>query len=92
MSGVFEPGAMPVVVSLAQLKSRQAAHVYGIDGDPATDTDIQRLLELGFHNGTPVCILHRGPFGGNPLSVQIGAMVVALRKAEASRIHVETVA
>ncbi len=82
------PVVSAALLSLDQLKPRLAGHVRGIEGDPATDSISRRLYELGFHTGATLQVLHRGPFGGNPLSVQIGSMVVALRKAEAARIHV----
>jgi ferrous iron transport protein A len=54
--------------------------------DPGT---AQRLCELGFDEGVDVEILHRAPFGGNPLAVRVGNMVVALRRDMARLIEVE---
>ena len=49
----------------------------------------QRLCELGFDEGVDVEILHRAPFGGDPLAVRVGNMVVALRRDMARLIEVE---
>jgi len=54
--------------------------------DPGT---AQRLCELGFDEGVDVEILHRAPFGGDPLAVRVGNMVVALRRDMARLIEVE---
>lgn len=56
----------------------------GLDPDTA-----QRLCELGFDEGVDVEILHRAPFGGDPLAVRVGNMVVALRRDMAQLIEVE---
>ncbi|WP_310476536.1 FeoA family protein [Sandarakinorhabdus sp.] len=56
----------------------------GLDPDTA-----QRLCELGFDEGVDVEILHRAPFGGDPLAVRVGNMVVALRCEMARLIEVE---
>ena len=53
--------------------------------DPGT---AQRLCELGFDEGVDVEILHRAPFGGDPLAVRVGNMVVALRRDMARLIEV----
>jgi ferrous iron transport protein A len=54
--------------------------------DPGT---AQRLCELGVDEGVDVEILHRAPFGGDPLAVRVGNMVVALRRDMARLIEVE---
>lgn len=54
----------------------------------ACDPISRRLRELGFVSGEPVRIVASGPFGGDPLLVQIGFTRFALRKTEAARVHV----
>jgi ferrous iron transport protein A len=56
----------------------------GLEPDTA-----RRLCELGFDEGVDVEILHRAPFGGDPLAVRVGNMVVALRRDMARLIEVE---
>jgi ferrous iron transport protein A len=52
----------------------------------------RRLHELGFDEGVDVELLHRAPFGGDPLAVRVGNMVVALRRSMARLIEIETAA
>ena len=49
---------------------------------------ITRLAELGFLPGEQVTVLRRGPGGREPIAVQIGETVFALRGVEASCIEV----
>lgn len=49
---------------------------------------VRRLSELGFLPGETVTILRRGPGGREPIAVQIGETVFALRGIEASCIEV----
>ena len=74
------------------------------DGVPATVTQVcasgpgldpqhlRRLAELGFLPGEPVQVLHRGPGGREPLAVQVGDTMFALRLLEARCIRVEATA
>jgi len=50
---------------------------------------LQRLSELGFLPGENVTVLRRGPGGREPIAVQIGETVFALRSIEASCIEVD---
>jgi len=53
-----------------------------------SDATVQRLEELGFIAGEPVLMLRRGPGGREPLAVQIGETLFALRLVEAQSIGV----
>lgn len=53
--------------------------------------DLRRLSELGFIPGEPVHLIRRGPGGREPLAVQVGDTLFALRWLEASCIEVEPV-
>lgn len=58
-------------------------------GAPELDaTAVQRLEELGFIAGEPVLMLRRGPGGREPLAVQIGETMFALRLVEAQSVAV----
>lgn len=56
--------------------------------DDDSESRIDRLREMGFAEGLDVEILHQNPFGRDPIAVRIGAMTVALRRAEANLIEV----
>jgi ferrous iron transport protein A len=49
---------------------------------------LHRLGELGFLPGEPVQVLRRGPGGREPLAVQIGETLFALRQIEAQCVEV----
>ncbi|QMW23640.1 FeoA family protein [Sandaracinobacteroides saxicola] len=51
--------------------------------DPAATL---RLHEMGFDEGVTVSLLHRGPFGQDPIAVQVGTMTVGLRRALAALV------
>ncbi|MBY0519611.1 MAG: 1-deoxy-D-xylulose-5-phosphate synthase, partial [Sphingomonas sp.] len=59
-------------VAIQNLPVRFAIDRAGLD--PLT---AQRLHELGFDEGVDIELLHRAPFGGDPIAVRVGNMVVA---------------
>lgn len=67
----------------------EVALIAAIDRAGLEPETAQRLCELGFDEGVDVEILHRAPFGGDPLAVRVGNMVVALRRDMARLIEVE---
>lgn len=71
------PNGTPSVVSALSAASAQA--------DAAM---LRRLAELGFLPGEPVQVLRRGPGGREPLAVQIGETLFALRLVEAQCVEV----
>lgn len=93
MATQFMADADPLLTAtctLDQLKPGVQARVIGIN-EPDNRLG-RRLIDLGFDTGAPVELMHRGPFGGNPLAVQVGSMLVALRAAEAEHVTVRMVA
>lgn len=54
------------------------------------EATLRRLGELGFIAGEPVQVLRRGPGGREPLAVQVGETLFALRLLEAQCIEVQT--
>ena len=61
-------------------------------GAPQADAALlRRLQEIGFVAGEPVHLLRRGPGGREPLAVQVGDTLFALRAVEASCIEVDDV-
>ncbi|WP_164157033.1 FeoA family protein [Sandarakinorhabdus rubra] len=67
----------------------EVALIAAIDRAGLAPDTAQRLCELGFDEGVDVEILHRAPFGGDPIAVRVGNMVVALRRDMARLIEVE---
>jgi ferrous iron transport protein A len=75
---------------LSDLPSGAHGTVTGVSStSPLVDPDLlRRLAELGFLPGEPVQVLRRGPGGREPLAVQIGETLFALRQIEAQCVEV----
>jgi ferrous iron transport protein A len=58
----------------------------GLEGDSGV---VRRLAELGFLPGETVTVLRRGPGGREPIAVQIGETIFALRSLEAACIEID---
>ena len=46
-----------------------------------------RMREMGFDEGVEVELLHRAPFGGDPIAVRVGGSTVCIRRAQAELIE-----
>jgi len=75
-------------MKLTELPLHANAVVTDVADLDADDRVSRRLRELGFVTGEPVRLVARGPFGAEPLLVQIGFTRFALRRAEAARVSV----
>jgi ferrous iron transport protein A len=74
-------------VTLTDLQPRTVAVIDAVQDQGPNDTIARRLRELGFVAGEPVSVVAAGPFGAEPLLVQIGFTRFALRRAEAARVR-----
>lgn len=77
-------------MNLSQLPRRTPAVVDRVDATGDTDSIARRLGELGFVSGEPVEVVAAGPFGKDPLLVQVGFTRFALRRTEAARVQLRT--
>jgi len=73
---------------LSELSRRATAVVDHVEDREPADPISQRLRELGFVTGEEVRVVAVGPFGGDPLVVQVGFTRFALRRQEAARVRV----
>ena len=80
---------MSVLKPIERLSPGETATIVAIDRGGVDEPTAMRLHELGFDEGVDVELLHRAPFGGDPMAVRVGNMVVALRKSMARLIEVE---
>ena len=82
---------LPRSLRLCDLPLGASARVVAVSaGDTgANPLLLRRLGELGFVAGEPLTLLHRGPGGREPLAVQIGETLFALRLMEARCIEIE---
>lgn len=76
---------------LSQLPNGAHAFVAGLKSGSAEmgEASLRRLGELGFITGEPVRMLRRGPGGREPLAVQVGETLFALRLLEAQCVKVQ---
>lgn len=77
--------------SVDQMAVRSSATVLSLiepTGVGAESGVVRRLAELGFLPGEVVTVLRRGPGGREPIAVQIGETVFALRSLEAACIEI----
>jgi ferrous iron transport protein A len=79
-------------VRLDQLPLNRPATVSAIAWSDLAEGTARRLRELGFDEGVAVEALHVAPFGKDPIACRVGRMTVALRRAQAQAISVETIA
>ena len=71
---------------LTELPRRTGATVERVEDRGDNDPIARRLRELGFVAGESVEVTASGPFGAEPLLVQVGFTRFALRRDEAARV------
>jgi len=76
-------------VTLSNLPRGHVGTVRAVTEAHPNDAIARRLKALGFVQGERVRLVTRGPFGGDPLLVQVGGTRFALRLAEAARVALE---
>ena len=74
-------------MTLTELARRTPAIVDLVEERASNDPIARRLRELGFVAGEEVQVLAAGPFGAEPLLVQVGFTRFALRRVEAARVR-----
>lgn len=75
-------------MTLTELARRTPAIVDDVVEHGPNDAIARRLRELGFVAGEEVEVVAAGPFGAEPLLVQVGFTRFALRRIEAARVRV----
>lgn len=73
------------------MRPGEVATIVSVDHDGCDPQVARQLHEMGFDDGVEIELLHRAPFGGDPLALRVGNMVVALRQRLAALIVVEPV-
>lgn len=72
---------------LTDLPRRLGAIVDSVEDQAPNDSIARRLRELGFVAGERVEVMAGGPFGAEPLLIQVGFTRFALRRSEAARVR-----
>ncbi|AZI35892.1 ferrous iron transport protein A [Caenibius tardaugens NBRC 16725] len=77
-------------MTLEELPIGIRARVTGVDWSVLDPDEARRLRAMGLDEGARVAVSHRGVFAGrDPLSVMVGRMTVAIRRAHARAMQVE---
>ena len=76
-------------MTLDELPRRAVAIVGRVEDAIPNDAIARRLRELGFVSGEEVEVMAAGPFGAEPLLVQVGFTRFALRRSEAARVRLK---
>jgi ferrous iron transport protein A len=71
--------------TLDQLADGHIAGVRELGDSPHAE----RLHAMGFDAGVRVEVLHRAPFGGDPIAVRVGGMTVAISRRLAALVHLD---
>lgn len=81
---------MATALRLDLLPMRTDATIRAIDWASLGGADERRLRNLGFDDGVAVRPLHAAPVSQDPIAVRVGRMTVAIRRAHARAMTVET--
>jgi len=74
-----------VIVTLADLKPGQKAHIESID---TSSNDILRLMVLGLIEGVPVRFANAA-IGGDPLEISVYGSSISIRRQQAAHFQVK---
>jgi ferrous iron transport protein A len=78
-------------MTLDMLPVGQRARIVAVDWSRLVEEEGKRLRAMGIDVGARVGIAHRGVFAGrDPIALLVGRMTVALRRAHARAMTVET--
>lgn len=78
-------------MTLDQVPLGTRARIIAVDWSLLAVEEAQRLRALGIEADAEVTMAHRGVFAGrDPIALQVGRMTVALRRAHAKAMTVET--
>ncbi len=75
-------------VKLGQLRAGQQGRIVAVGAGVESAAWIQRLMAMGFLEGSIAEVVHEAPFGGDPLAVRVRGTLLALRRQEANAVEV----
>jgi ferrous iron transport protein A len=75
-------------IKLGKLNKGGKGLVAKIGGEGYSASLINRLMEMGFLEGSLVEVMHESPFGKDPIAVRVRGALIALRRHEANAIEV----
>lgn len=75
-------------ILLGELQVGQKGRIIRVGGQDDSKDWIQRLMAMGFLEGSVAEVVHQAPFGGDPVAVRVRGTLLALRRQEANSIEV----
>ncbi len=78
---------MNIRCKMGELDCGDRGTIVSLEGDPGI---CRRLMEMGLIEGSEVELMHEAPFGGDPIAVRVRGALIAIRRAEANYITVQT--
>lgn len=76
-------------MKLSELKRGDRARIHSIEAD---DNLARKLLELGLLEGMELRLAHTGPFGRDPIAIEMNDRCIALRRRDAAHVTIERIA
>jgi ferrous iron transport protein A len=76
-------------MKLSELKRGELARIEQID---AQEDLARKLLEMGITEGLELRLAHTGPFGRDPIAIEINDRIIALRRRDAAHVTIEKIA
>ena len=80
---------MTALMKLSELTRGDRARIHAIE---AEDNLARKLLELGLLEGMELRLAHTGPFGRDPIAIELNHRCVALRRRDAAHVMIEKLA
>lgn len=77
---------------LDELPLNRPARIVAVAWSTLADAAARRLRELGFDEGVEIETTAVAPLGKDPIACRVGRMTIALRRAQAHAVSVETLA
>jgi len=75
-------------VKLGQLRAGQKGRIVAVGTSSDSADWVQRLMAMGFLEGSVAEVVHEAPFGGDPVAIRVRGTLLALRRQEANAIEV----
>lgn len=81
---------MSVAIPLGRLRLGSRGTIRSIEAPADAALQLEsRLLEMGVIEGAPLSLVHEGPFGRDPIIVQVHGALIAMGRREAEAVWVD---
>ena len=76
------------IQTLGKMVKGQSATIIRVGNEGLPPDLIQRMMEMGFLEGSAVEVVHEAPIGRDPVVVRVRGSLIALRRNEANAVEV----